>query len=64
VVHARTLTRTLAYLQEEGLVEHHQDTETADYRLTAAGIELVELLMELERWTRQHRSEDTAKDDR
>jgi DNA-binding HxlR family transcriptional regulator len=57
VVHARTLTRTLTYLQEEGLVEHHHDTETADYRLTPAGTELVDLLVELERWTRQHRSE-------
>jgi DNA-binding HxlR family transcriptional regulator len=64
VVHARTLTRTLAHLQDEGLVEHHQDAETADYRLTTAGIELVELLMELERWTRQHRSEDTDGDNR
>jgi DNA-binding HxlR family transcriptional regulator len=64
VVHARTLTRTLAHLQKEGLVEHHHDTETADYRLTAAGIELVELLMELERWTRQHRSGGTDEDDR
>jgi DNA-binding HxlR family transcriptional regulator len=59
VVHARTLTRTLAHLQEEGLVEHHQD-----YRLTTAGTELVELLMELSRWTRQHRIEDADEDDR
>jgi DNA-binding HxlR family transcriptional regulator len=64
VVHARTLTRTLAHLQEEGLVEHHQDTEAADYRLTTAGTELVELLMELSRWTRQHRIEDADEDDR
>ncbi|WP_425321275.1 winged helix-turn-helix transcriptional regulator [Couchioplanes caeruleus] len=54
VVHSRTLTRTLAHLQSEGLVEHHLDNEAADYRLTRAGTELVDLLAELDRWTREH----------
>nr|WP_130513020.1 winged helix-turn-helix transcriptional regulator [Krasilnikovia cinnamomea] len=57
-VHARTLTRTLTYLQSEGLVEHRQDSHTADYRLTAAGTELVDLLAELERWAREHWPDD------
>ncbi|MFC3380639.1 winged helix-turn-helix transcriptional regulator [Couchioplanes azureus] len=64
VVHARTLTRTLTHLQEEGLVEHHQEADTADYRLTIAGTELVDLLAELERWTREHRTDDRDEDDR
>ncbi|GLZ01878.1 winged helix-turn-helix transcriptional regulator [Actinoplanes sp. NBRC 103695] len=58
VVHARTLTRTLNHLQERGLVEHHYDTDTADYRLTSAGTELLDLLSEIERWTREHRAEE------
>ncbi|WP_223874405.1 winged helix-turn-helix transcriptional regulator [Salinispora mooreana] len=56
VVHARTLTRTLGYLQDQGLVEHHHDDHTADYRLTNAGIEMVDLLSELNRWTQEHRT--------
>lgn len=56
VVHARTLTGTLNYLREQELVEHHQDTEGADYRLTTGGAELVDLLTEIERWSRQHRT--------
>ena len=63
VVHARTLTRTLRHLEDEGLVEHHQDADTADYRLTTAGTELVELLAEIERWTREHRTNDGDEDD-
>lgn len=56
VVHARTLTGTLNYLREQELVEHHQDAEGADYRLTTGGAELVDLLIEIERWSRQHRA--------
>jgi DNA-binding HxlR family transcriptional regulator len=59
------MTRTLAHLQEEGLVEHHRhDADTADYRLTAAGTELVDLLADLEQWTRLHRSESLDEADR
>ncbi|WP_341874602.1 winged helix-turn-helix transcriptional regulator [Salinispora arenicola] len=56
VVHARTLTRTLGHLQDQGLVEHHQTDQAADYRLTSAGTELVDLLSDLGRWTRAHRT--------
>ncbi|MGC9671406.1 winged helix-turn-helix transcriptional regulator [Planosporangium sp. 12N6] len=55
VVHSRTLTGTLTYLREEGLVEHHEDANGADYRLTVGGTELVDLLDEIRRWCRQHR---------
>jgi len=55
-VHARTLTDTLTYLREHDLVEHHQDAHSADYRLTTGGAELVDLLAEIERWSRQHRA--------
>lgn len=58
IVYPKTLTRTLKHLQEQGLVEHHRDAETADYRLTTAGTELVDLVTELGRWTREHRTED------
>jgi DNA-binding HxlR family transcriptional regulator len=51
-------------LQQEGLVEHHQDAEAADYRLTAAGVELVDLLGEILRWKREHRTDDDDDDDR
>nr|WP_255363809.1 winged helix-turn-helix transcriptional regulator [Actinoplanes sp. TFC3] len=64
VVHARTLTRTLRHLEDEGLVEHRQDADTADYRLMTAGIELVELLTEIERWTREHRTNEGDGDGR
>ena len=66
VVHARTMTRTLKELAKEGLVEHHQDVDVADYRLTTAGTELVDLLAALERWTREHRThnDDDDEDDR
>ncbi|RZU48769.1 hypothetical protein EV385_0493 [Krasilnikovia cinnamomea] len=39
-------------------MEHRQDSHTADYRLTAAGTELVDLLAELERWAREHWPDD------
>ncbi|MFG1902458.1 winged helix-turn-helix transcriptional regulator [Micromonospora carbonacea] len=55
VVHARTLTDTLTYLRAHDLVEHHQGDDGADYRLTGGGVELVNLLGEIERWGRQHR---------
>jgi DNA-binding HxlR family transcriptional regulator len=55
-VHARTLTDTLNYLRDQGLVDHHQDADGADYRLTAGGAELVDLLGEIQRWSRQHRA--------
>jgi DNA-binding HxlR family transcriptional regulator len=51
-------------LEDEGLVEHHQDADIADYRLTTAGTELVELLAEIERWTREHRTNEDDEDDR
>jgi DNA-binding HxlR family transcriptional regulator len=56
VVHARTLTDTLTRLREHQLVEHHQDGRNADYRLTRGGTELVDLLAEIERWSKQHRT--------
>ena len=55
-VHARTLTSTLNYLGEEQLVTHHQNDDGADYRLTAGGSELVDLLGKIQRWNRQHRN--------
>lgn len=65
VVHARTMTRTLKELTKEGLVEHHHDAQIADYRLTRAGTGLVDLLAELDRWTREHwTDEDDDEDDR
>lgn len=57
-VHSRTLTDTLNYLCAEDLVEHHQNDDDADYRLTDGGMELVELLTEIKRWSRQHRTTD------
>jgi DNA-binding HxlR family transcriptional regulator len=57
VVHARTFTDTLNYLRAQHLVEHHQDDDRADYRLTSGGIELVELLGEIERWSQRHRAD-------
>ena len=57
-VHARTLTNTLNYLGEQQLVEHHQNDGGADYRLTAGGSELVDLLGEIQRWNKQHRNND------
>ena len=45
-------------------MEHHQDADIADYRLTTAGTELVELLAEIERWTREHRTNEDDEDDR
>lgn len=57
-VHSRTLTNTLNYLGDEDLVEHHQNDDGADYRLTAGGSELVDLLGEIQRWNRQHRNDD------
>lgn len=56
VVHNKTLTDTLTYLCGQGLVEHHHDDDCADYRLTAGGAELVDLLGEIRRWSRQHRT--------
>jgi DNA-binding HxlR family transcriptional regulator len=56
VVHNRTLTDTLTYLREQDLVRHHQDDDRADYRLTAGGAKLVDLLAEIERWSRQYRT--------
>nr|WP_255500660.1 winged helix-turn-helix transcriptional regulator [Micromonospora sp. Llam0] len=55
-VHARTLTDTLTYLRAQDLVEHHQEDDSADYRLTPGGEELVGLLEEIKRWSRQHRA--------
>ncbi|GAB3160692.1 hypothetical protein GCM10027290_66970 [Micromonospora sonneratiae] len=55
-VHARTLTDTLNFLCAKDLVEHHQDDDAADYRLTAGGEELVDLLGEIKRWSREHRA--------
>ncbi len=63
IVYPKTLTRTLESLQEQGLVEHHQDEHTADYRLTTAGTELVNLVDELGRWRRERRAEDDDGDD-
>lgn len=63
VVYPKTLTRTLKHLQAEGLIEHHQDNDNPDYRLTTAGAELVDLIAELGRWTREHRTEDADEDD-
>jgi DNA-binding HxlR family transcriptional regulator len=57
VVHNKTLTDTLTYLRDEALVEHHHhDDDSADYRLTAGGAELIDLLAEINRWSRQHRA--------
>ncbi|MFC8849930.1 MULTISPECIES: winged helix-turn-helix transcriptional regulator [unclassified Micromonospora] len=56
VVHARTLTDTLTYLRAHDLVEHHQGDDGADYRLTDGGAELLDLLGEIDRWSRQHRT--------
>ena len=56
VVHNKTLTDTLTYLREQDLVEHHHDDDGADYRLTAGGAKLVDLLAEIERWSRQYRA--------
>lgn len=57
VVYPKTLTRTLEHLQEQGLVEHHMGEEPPDYRLTTAGTDLVDLVAELGRWTREHRTD-------
>lgn len=54
-VHNRTLTGTLGYLREQNLIEHRQTGDCAIYRLTAGGDELIDLLAEILRWTRQHR---------
>lgn len=54
-VHGRTLTNNLKVLTEQQLVEHHQDGDSADYRLTTGGDEFVDLLAEISRWHRQHR---------
>ncbi|WP_433615357.1 winged helix-turn-helix transcriptional regulator [Dactylosporangium sp. CA-139114] len=56
VVHNRTLTDTLTYLRRQRLIEHRQHDDSADYRLTAGGAELVDLLAEINRWSRQHRA--------
>ncbi len=63
VVHARTLTRALGHLQEHGLVEHRQDSRTADYRLTTAGAVLVDLLCQMELWTLEYRSDEDEDDE-
>lgn len=54
VVHSRTLTDTLKYLRKQELVERHPHNDGADYRLTAGGAELVDLLAEIQRWSQQH----------
>ncbi|MFC3736953.1 winged helix-turn-helix transcriptional regulator [Paractinoplanes deccanensis] len=55
-VHARTLTDTLNYLRDTGLVDHVQNESGANYQLTRGGLELVDLLAEIERWAKQHRT--------
>ncbi len=62
IVHPKTLTRTLEHLQDQGLVEHHRDAEAADYRLTTAGTNLIDLVIELSRWTREHGPQDDDED--
>jgi DNA-binding HxlR family transcriptional regulator len=73
-VYPKTLTRTLEHLQREGLVKHHHDVGAAarnpsgrrrpgDYRLTTAGMALVDLIAELGRWTREHRTEADEDED-
>lgn len=58
VVHPKTLTSTLNYLRDKRLVERHQDRHSTDYRLTPGGAALVDLLDEVERWIREHRTDD------
>jgi DNA-binding HxlR family transcriptional regulator len=60
-VHNRTLTNNLKILTEQQLVEHHQDSDGADYRLTAGGAEFVDLLDEISRWHRQHCKTSSSK---
>ncbi len=51
------LTRRLASLTEEGLLEKHRYSETTreEYRLTDAGRDLLPVLVMLGEWGRQHR---------
>jgi DNA-binding HxlR family transcriptional regulator len=54
-VHAPTLGRALRTLQEHGIVEHPApDCDSAAYRLTSNGHQLVELLNKIERWGQDH----------
>jgi DNA-binding HxlR family transcriptional regulator len=73
VVYPKTLTRALKHLQDKGLVKHHHDSsplgpgmtgrrKPSDYRLTAAGTQLVDLLEEIKRWTEEHHPQDDDSD--
>ncbi|MDI6104364.1 winged helix-turn-helix transcriptional regulator [Actinoplanes sp. NEAU-A12] len=54
VVYPKTLTHTLKFLQAEGLVEHHREERLAVYRLTAEGVELMDVISRLGRWKEEH----------
>ncbi len=51
-VHPSTLIDSLRKLQDNGLLEHHGDT--AVYRLTPKGRDLVGLLRQVEAWGEAH----------
>lgn len=57
-VHSKTLSQTLDYLRAEGLVERHEAEPAADYRLTPAGSEFIDLVAELDRWTQERRTDN------
>lgn len=57
-LHPHTLSDTLKWLQEQDYVEHHQDEDNADYRLTANGQDLIRILGEINRMYRRRRDRD------
>lgn len=54
-VHPRTLVDTLRKLQDHAIIDHSTvDADSAVYRLTPKGRELVELLNKIELWGQDH----------
>ena len=62
-ISSRTLAERLQTLQDEGIVTRHEDPThklKAVYRLTAAGIDLLPVLVALGTWGNRHRDADPA----
>jgi DNA-binding HxlR family transcriptional regulator len=57
-LHSHTLSDTLKWLQEQDYVEHHQDEDNADYRLTTDGQDLVRILGEINSMYRRRRADE------
>ena len=53
-VHPSTLIDSLRRLRDNGLLEHPTDGDTAVYRLTSKGRDLVDLLRQVQSWGEAH----------